>query len=179
MSSLKHDQPVVLIVDSDPLVMTGMAAILHMQGYQCHCAQSTKAAIKAAETHPLDLVVCEVRLNHACGLSLCDQLHDQLGDDLPVIFLAANGAPELQRRLATSPNTYFLQKPFEPQSLLQLAENALWFPHLVQSNLEAEGRVEQPAAESHQAADVHKHTSTPAPMRITSSRTAANPPAHR
>ena len=179
MSSLQQDQPVVLVVDSDPLTMTGMAAILHMQGYECHCAQSYDAAIKAAETLELDLVVCEVALNDGSGVELCQQIHNAQGDDLPVIFLASTPLPAVIRQVESTPSVYFLRKPFDPKLLIQTAENAVWFPHLVQSNLAAEATQpkagQQVGIESGPTGqqtprpdlDVHRHASTPAPKRKT------------
>ena len=48
MNTLASDKAVILIVDSDPILLTGTAAVLHTAGYECHCARDSQVALKAA-----------------------------------------------------------------------------------------------------------------------------------
>ncbi|MCA9178192.1 MAG: response regulator [Planctomycetales bacterium] len=138
MSALQQDQAVILIIDSDPLMLTGMAAILHMQGYECHCAQTSEAAMKAASTLELDLIICDVRLKHESGMALCKRLHENGADNVPVLYVSGNQQPDVIRRAHEAGGAYYLRKPFDPKLLIDMVDKALWVPHLVQSNLMAE-----------------------------------------
>ena len=39
-------RPTILIVDADALTLTGVAAALHLSGYEAHCARDTEAAAR-------------------------------------------------------------------------------------------------------------------------------------
>ena len=43
MNRPQQDQPVILVIDPDPLTLTAVAAVLDMQGYECHCARDGEA----------------------------------------------------------------------------------------------------------------------------------------
>ena len=137
--SLKQEKAVILIIDSDPLMLTGMAAVLHMQDYECHCAQSSEAAMKAADTLELDLIICDVKLKHESGLALCKRLRNNGAEDVPVLYVSSAQQPDVIRRAHEAGGAYYLRKPFDPAVLIDLVDKALWLPHLVQSNIQAEG----------------------------------------
>jgi DNA-binding response OmpR family regulator len=128
---------VILIVDADPLTLTGVAAVLDMSGYECHCARDTEAAIKAAQTLPLDLIICDVNLNGESGLALCQEIRDRIGlTDVPVMFVSSNQMPDIIRRSHDAGGAYYLRKPFDPDVLIELVNKALWMPHLVKTRIE-------------------------------------------
>jgi DNA-binding response OmpR family regulator len=136
MNSLATEPAVILIIDSDPLTMTGIAAILNMSGYECHCARGPEPALKAARTLPLDLIVCDVNLGGESGLDLCREMREQPGmDDVPVMFMSSTQVPDIVRRSHDAGGAYYLRKPFDPEVLLELVSKALWMPHLVQSRV--------------------------------------------
>ena len=154
MSSLKQEQAVILIIDSDPLMLTGMAAVLHMQDYECHCAQSSEAAMKAADTLDLDLIVCDVKLKHESGLALCKRLRSNGAEDVPVLYVSSAQQPDVIRRAHEAGGAYYLRKPFDPAVLIDLVDKALWLPHLVQSNIQAEGGQASPAPAEQPSAEI-------------------------
>ena len=136
MNSLATEPAVILIVDNDPLTMTGLAAILDMSGYECHCARGAEAALKAVRTLPLDLILCDVNLGGESGIDLCQELREQPGmDDVPVMFMSSFQGADVIRRSSEAGAAYYLRKPFEPEVLLDLVSKALWMPHLVQSRV--------------------------------------------
>jgi DNA-binding response OmpR family regulator len=136
MTSLASEPAVILVIDSDPLTMTGIAAILDMSGYECHCARGPEAALKAAKTLPLDLILCDVNLAGESGLDLYREIRQQPGmDEVPVMFMSSSQAPDIVRRSHDAGAAYYLRKPFDPEVLLELVSKALWMPHLVQSRV--------------------------------------------
>ena len=136
MNSLATAPAVILIIDNDPLTMTGLAAILDMSGYECHCARGPEAALKAVRTLPLDLILCDVNLGGESGIELCQELREQPGmDDVPLMFMSSNQGADIVRRSSDAGAAYYLRKPFEPEVLLELVGKALWMPHLVHSRV--------------------------------------------
>lgn len=137
MSTLNDDSAVILVIDSDPLMLTAVAAVLNISGYECHVARNAEAAVKAARSLKLDLIVCDVNVDGDNGLELCQELQQHTGSkDLPFILVSAEQSSDIVRRTHEGGGAYYLQKPYDPEVLLELAEKALWMPHLVNTRIE-------------------------------------------
>ena len=137
MYSMPQFPAVILIIDADPLILTGVAATLDMAGYECHCARDPEAARKAARTLNLDLIICDVNIDGVSGLELCNELRkDKNNRDVPVFFVSSNQAPDIIRRSHDAGGAYYLRKPFDPDVLIELVGKALWMPHLVKSRID-------------------------------------------
>jgi CheY-like chemotaxis protein len=136
MSSSTAEPAVVLVIDDDPVTVTGLVAVLNMAGYECHGARDQAAALTAARSLALDLIICDVNLAGESGLELCRQLRKQPGmDDVPVMFMSSAQIPDIVRRSHEAGGAYYLRKPFDPEVLLELVGKALWMPHLVSTRL--------------------------------------------
>jgi Response regulators consisting of a CheY-like receiver domain and a winged-helix DNA-binding domain len=145
MKSLASPPPELLVIDNDPLTLMGTAAVLDLAGYICHCARDRQAALKAAQTIALDLVICDVNLGGESGLDLCRQLRALPGmQDVPVMFVSASQLPDIVRRSHEAGAAYYLRKPFDPDVLVELVGKALWLPHIVQARLAMHQPAPQP-----------------------------------
>jgi DNA-binding response OmpR family regulator len=141
MNTLTSDKAIILVVDSDPVLLTGTAAVLHTAGYECHCARDSQAALKAARTLSLDLIICDVQLGGESGLELCRHIRRQPGgSDVPVMFVSSQQLPDIVRRSYEAGAAYYLRKPFDPEVLIELVSKALWMPHLVSGKLRQSGK---------------------------------------
>ena len=130
-------QATILIIDSDPLMLTAMAAVLNLAGHECHCARDCEAALKAARGLPLDLIVCDYDLPEGSGVELCRDLRREAGAaDAAMIILAGEGA-NAKWALVESDGEFWLKKPIDPHALQEMAEKALWMPHLLRTRLES------------------------------------------
>lgn len=139
------DRPVLLLIDNDPLLLTGMAAVLDREGYECHLARDPEAAVKAARTLDLDLIICDVTLGNYSGLALCREIREEHGQaEVPVMFTSQQQLPDVILRTFDTTGAYYLRKPFEPKCLIELATQALWMPHLIASRQSA--ATEKPAS---------------------------------
>lgn len=136
MYSMPNHPAVILIIDDDPLTLTGVAATLDLAGYECHCARDSEAAHKAARSLNLDLIICDVKLKAVSGLDLCRELRSMnRNSDTPVLFVSSHQAPDIIRRSHDAGGAYYLRKPFDPDVLVELVGKALWMPHLVRANI--------------------------------------------
>lgn len=136
MNTLARDPAEILIIDNDPLTLTGAAAVLDMAGYICHCARGRTAAVKAAQTVALDLIICDVNLGSENGLELCREIRRFPGmQDVPMMFVSASQLPDIVRRSHDAGGAYYLRKPYDPEVLVELVGKALWMPHLIQSQM--------------------------------------------
>jgi CheY-like chemotaxis protein len=142
MSQLTN--PVILVIDPCGLDLTATASVLNDHGYDVHCAQDRSAALKAAQSLPLDLVICDLAINREQGQCLVEEIR-QLPNcvDVPTMFISENQAPDIIRRTDDVGSSYHIRKPFESDVLLELVDKAMWMPHLVNNHLK-KGRVNQP-----------------------------------
>lgn len=136
MMSASQLPTTILVVDDDPIMLVGTAAILTQAGYDCHCARDPEVARKAIRALPIDLIICDVNLAGESGLELCRELRQEPGlEDVPVMFMATAQLPDIVRKSHDAGGAYFLKKPFEPRVLIELVGKALWMPHLVQAQI--------------------------------------------
>jgi CheY-like chemotaxis protein len=131
-------RPLILVVASDPLEMTGLSAALHLSGYEASSARGPEPALKAAVLEPFDLVISDVNLEGHSGERLRDAFRNyELNRDTPFLFLSATQTPDVIRRSHQSEGVFYLRKPYETQVLLDLVDRALWLPHLVNTHLQS------------------------------------------
>jgi CheY-like chemotaxis protein len=128
--------PVVLLIDAEPLNLTALAATLHARGYEVHCAAERAAALKAAGEQAVDLIICDTNLRGEDGVALAEELR-QLPErsDVPVMFLCGSQLPDVILRTHRQGTSFHIRKPIDAKLLLELTEKALWMPHLVKSHI--------------------------------------------
>lgn len=137
----------VLVIDSDPLMLTALAATLDMHGYRAILARNEAIAHQALANEPIDLIVLSInQLEEGCDFAERLRSGSQ-SHDLPIIFLA----PELSQTWTDSLQSHggvtCMLKPIDPHALVEFVEKALWMPHLAQR------RIRPPAAHLGRVAD--------------------------
>ncbi len=133
---LSQDTAVIMVIDSDPVALTSVAASLQAMGYECHTSSSANAAVQIADNLELDLLICEASVGDECGLELCDRLRNRhFNNDVPAIFVSEKPIRDLDRRKQDPRGFYYLRKPLDPDVLIDLVEKALWMPHLVKTRV--------------------------------------------
>ncbi len=133
----KLTDPVILVIDFDPISIATTRAILDCQKYKVHTAQDSNSAMVLAAGLNLDLVITDIRIGDRNGTELIQEIRAIPGrSDVPVMFASASQAPGVIRRTHEFGAAFHLRKPFDPFVLLELVERALWMPHLVHNHLE-------------------------------------------
>ncbi len=128
--------PTILVVDPCGLDLTATSALLHDNGYDVHCAQDVDAALKAAQSLPIDLVIYDVSIDHETTESLLDKIRAlPERNDVPAMFISSTQTPDVVRRTDQYGSSYYLRKPFESEVMLELVDKALWMPHLVNNHI--------------------------------------------
>jgi DNA-binding response OmpR family regulator len=123
--------PMVLIVERDPLLLTGMSAILDQKGYRCFLARETSVGLKATQAMTFDLIVFSFKKDALqAAQDACELRGDIATRDLPVLFIADAFENEWIEPLHRAGGVYCLPKPFEPEVFLDLVDKALCLPHL-------------------------------------------------
>ena len=78
----------ILIVDADARARAELAHLLEDEGYDVMQAGSGEAGLKLARENPPALAVLEVPLGDRSGYEVCRVLREELGEELPVLFLS-------------------------------------------------------------------------------------------
>jgi DNA-binding response OmpR family regulator len=123
--------PMVLIVESDPLMLTGLSAILDQKGMRCFLARDVSIGMKATQSMTFDLIVLSFDSDAVkAAQNACELRGNASTRELPVLFLADAFELSWIEPLNLAGGVYCLPKPFDPEVFLDLVEKALCLPHL-------------------------------------------------
>jgi DNA-binding response OmpR family regulator len=129
-------QPAILVVEPDPLMLTAIAAVLDSRGYRCFLARDVSVASQATDQMPFDLIVLSLGEDLSAATQAAQRLRaNQRTEGLPVIFIAPRLNPEWIGPLNAVGGVSCLSSPFEPETLLDLVDKAVWMPHLAVARL--------------------------------------------
>src|SRR5919199_330307 len=109
----------VLIADADSEAREQLAQLLEDEGYEVVEAVSGEVALRAARQNRPSLVILEVPLGDRSGYEVCRTLREELGDELPVLFLSGARTESYDRvaGLLVGADDYVV-KPFAVDELL-------------------------------------------------------------
>jgi len=108
----------VLAVDDTPANLGLLSNVLAGRYRVQVCTSGTKA-LEIAARQPPDLVILDVMMPGMDGYEVCRRLkEDPRTHDVPVLFLTALNAPEDETRCLQAGGADFIQKPFNPATLL-------------------------------------------------------------
>jgi CheY-like chemotaxis protein len=116
----------ILVVDDDADQLEALLYRLQKLGYEAASADSGQQAIEAATSVVPDLVLLDLCLPDANGFEVCEQLGDSAATcGIPVIILSGMETDDIVRRARNAGCAYYLRKPYDPNVLLTLIQNAL------------------------------------------------------
>ena len=114
----------ILIIDDERPILMTLEALLTRHGYQTETATTATLGLRAMKTNPAALVLLDLQLPDADGLETLERLKKEFGDSQVIILTAhdsLNNAIESIKRGAF----HFISKPYAPEELLSLVEQAL------------------------------------------------------
>ena len=107
----------VLVVEDDANLAAGVMENLRAEGYEVSLAGDGEQALTWLAAHGCALVVLDVMLPGADGLTVCRTLRAR-GNTTPVLFLTARGDPADRVRGLEAGGDDYLAKPFHLQEFL-------------------------------------------------------------
>jgi DNA-binding NtrC family response regulator len=132
----------ILIIDDERPILMTLEALLTRHGYQTETATTASLGLRALKTKPAALVLLDLQLPDADGLETLDRIKKEFTDSQVIILTAhdsLNNAIESIKRGAF----HFISKPYAPEELLSLAEQALAKRSLLQETQELRAKTEQ------------------------------------
>ncbi|WP_028926322.1 response regulator transcription factor [Pseudonocardia acaciae] len=106
----------VLVIDDDPTVRDVVGRYLARAGYQVSVSPDGEHGLRAAVSHPPDLVVLDLMLPGRSGLEICAELRAR--GSTPVIMLTALGEEEDRVVGLELGADDYVTKPFSPRELV-------------------------------------------------------------
>ena len=132
----------ILIIDDERPILMTLEALLNRHGYQTETATTATLGLRAMKTNPAALVLLDLQLPDADGLETLERLKKDFRDSQVIILTAhdsLNNAIESIKRGAF----HFISKPYAPEELLSLVEQALEKRSLLQETQALREKAEQ------------------------------------
>ena len=114
----------VFIIDDDSSLRTSLARLLGSAGFESEVFASAEDYLARERYHGIACIILDVRMPGRSGLQLQDSLND-LGNDLPILFLTGHGDIPLSVRAIKGGAVNFLTKPVDEAVLLPAVRQAL------------------------------------------------------
>ena len=122
---MRHERPVILIVDDDPSNVHLLEKRLLAMGYDTISASSAREALEICRSNPPELVLLDVMMPDMDGFQVCEELRrDPHTHEIPVIFVTVRDAPEDKVTGLRIGNDY-ITKPFDATELGARIDSAL------------------------------------------------------
>jgi DNA-binding NtrC family response regulator len=114
----------ILLVDDEEIFLRPLAKTILAAGLLVDTASSVEEARERLKADEFDLVISDVRLPGADGITFARSLHAEF-PDLPVILMTAYGSIRTAVDAMKAGAYDYILKPFEPDEILLLVRRAL------------------------------------------------------
>lgn len=117
----------ILVVDDDPGIISYISRSLQAMGCtKFHAMASSGESIKYVRDNPVDIIIMDVLFQREFrdGSSAAHEI--QKKSDVPIVYISGNSGDDILKKIKTTRNTYFLQKPFSAEELKISLELALF-----------------------------------------------------
>jgi DNA-binding NtrC family response regulator len=111
----------ILLVDDEPSVLRALGAFLEDEGYQVMEASDFKDATTLLVGGEFDVLITDLDLPGGNGLDLVRRARSLLPRLLPIL-VTGYGCSEVRRQAAELPLLAYLEKPINPDALLDLIQ---------------------------------------------------------
>jgi two-component system response regulator AtoC len=107
----------ILIVDDDEALRESLELVLASEGYEVSSADCGETALTRIEEHPVDVVLCDLRMPGIDGFELIPQVARQL-PGVPIVLMSAYGTEDLAVEAMRRGAYDYLAKPFQPSEVV-------------------------------------------------------------
>lgn len=114
----------ILVVDDETVARQSLTDILKLEGYNVTSAPNGQAAVEYVRTHPIDLMIVDLRMPGMDGLEVV-QVVNQVSPETEVILLTAFGSTETAIQALRLRIHDYLLKPASPAQVLASVKKGL------------------------------------------------------
>ncbi|HEY9073546.1 MAG TPA: response regulator, partial [Desulfobaccales bacterium] len=131
------EQPLILVVDDEPLISNLVKEILSLEGYQVKTAANGKEALKALQTQPFDVVLTDMLMPDMSGMELVQYLRLHYPETLAIVFTGYANYHDAVEAVKQGAFDY-LPKPLQPETLRHAIGKALEYLRLLRAQRDLE-----------------------------------------
>ena len=113
----------ILLVDDEPQLRKIFARRLRQEGFQVTEAADGAEAVKLLNTTAFNLIITDLRMPKVDGVKLARWVRAKW-PTLPIILLSGGHVLEEASDMVRE-NTHFIQKPFEPDTLIETVQRLI------------------------------------------------------
>jgi len=114
----------LLLVDDEPGIREGLAAVLRMRGHRVRCASSAGDALAVRNERGIELLLTDFKLPDGDGLTLVREFRG-VRPELPVLLMTGHASAAVRDALARMPGSRLVEKPIRPAEVARLVEELL------------------------------------------------------
>lgn len=114
----------ILVVDDEPVARQSLTDILKLEGHNVTSAPNGQAAVEYVRTHPVDLMIVDLRMPGMDGLEVV-QVVNQVSPETEVILLTAFGSTETAIQALRLRIHDYLLKPASPAQIVATVKKGL------------------------------------------------------
>ncbi|MCL4530432.1 MAG: response regulator transcription factor [Chloroflexi bacterium] len=114
----------ILVVDDEDVARQSLTDILKLEGYTVASASNGQAAIEWVRTHPIDLMIVDLRMPGMDGLEVI-QVVNQVSPDTEIVLLTAFGSTDSAIQALRLRIHDYLTKPASPAQVLASVKKGL------------------------------------------------------
>ncbi len=114
----------ILVVDDEPVARQSLTDILKLEGHNVNSAPNGQAAVEYVRTHPVDLMIVDLRMPGMDGLEVV-QVVNQISPETEVILLTAFASTESAIQALRLRIHDYLQKPASPAQIIASVKKGL------------------------------------------------------
>jgi two-component system C4-dicarboxylate transport response regulator DctD len=130
----------VVLVDDDMEMRAAVAQWFELAGYLVHCFANAPAALAHLSRGGEGVVVSDLRMPQMDGMTFLSQVN-ALDAEIPVVLITAHGDVEMAVEAMRRGAYDFIEKPFDPERLLDAVSRACEKYCLVKENRELRQRL--------------------------------------
>lgn len=112
----------IMVLEDEPMLVELLQDLLTLEGYDVLATRSTDDFMRELRAHPPDAVLIDVNLRDSNGLELLDQIRAQ--EQNAAMFVVLTSGMDYGRESKQRGADAFLMKPYMPEDLVQLLQNA-------------------------------------------------------
>lgn len=108
----------ILIVDDEKAVGESLSIILQDEGYNCYFTDDGYVALQHMETHPVDILITDIRMPKMDGYTLIRRTHE-LKPSVAIIVMTAYNETELFDHLNEADLASVIIKPLDFEEVIK------------------------------------------------------------
>jgi CheY-like chemotaxis protein len=118
----------ILVAEDDKKTATALEVRLKAAGYDTMTVPDGFRSFMRAVSQRPDLILMDVFMPHGDGFTVAENLKDDFGVDIPIIFMTASKKKGLWARAQEVGAAGFFEKPFDADKLLAAISKTLREP---------------------------------------------------